>query len=593
MAIINKTSSSTKVVTADMNVFKTGEIGYTYATGDSEGGDRLLIGAGGNKSNGKAEEVHVVGGKYYTDMMNHPQGQVHPNSAIITDGDNKINKLIVDNMTIDASEFSTSTGDITINPNSGVIQASTSRISGVVDPVDSQDAATKNYVDTVDLIYVSGDNNDAGTGNLTRGKNLFIEGAWNLNTTRVDLPDNQVRVQANLDSDVLGLASLTVDNVKIDGNTLSTTSGDLTIDPSPTGIPGTVIIAGNLQVDGTTTTINSTQLDVDDKNITIASGAVNSAAADSAGIHVDGANADIFYKSQNDTWNFNKSIVAPNLTIEGNITVTGDISGGSYTGFDSDFTQKTTDDLSEGSTNVYFTNTRARNALSVIDSSDLGSLTYDSARGRFTFIGPSDDSVRSLFAATGDITYDQSTGTFNLDVEATYTKANFDSDLGLATTDQLPQGSTNLYYTNARVNSLLTAGNNVTLSYDSDAGTLTVSANVITNTDSMTEGSTNLFYTDTRVDTRFNTRFGEKTTDDLPEGNTNLYYTNTRVDSYVGNDLLIEGDGIDISYSPGNGITLSGELATITNAGIASFDSTFFAVTAGVVELSAVDGGTF
>lgn len=591
MAIIHKTSSSTKVVTADMNVFTTGEIGYTYAAGDSEGGDRLLIGAGGNKSNGKAQEVHVVGGKYYTDMMNHPRGQLHPNSAIITDDDNKINKLIVDNMTIDAGEFVTSSGDITINPNSGVIQASTSRISGVVDPTEAQDAATKNYVDTVDLIFVSGDNNGAGTGNLTRGKNLFIEGAWNLNTTRVDLPDNQVRVQANLDSDVLGLASLTVDNVKIDGNTLSTTSGDLTIDPSPTGIPGTVIIAGNLQVDGTTTTINSTQLDVDDKNITIASGAVNSAAADSAGIHVDGANADIFYKSQNDTWNFNKRIVAPNLTIEGSITVTGDISGGSYTGFDSDFTQKTTDDLSEGSTNLYFTNTRARNALSAIDVSELGQFDYDSATGQFKYYGVTRDSVRGLFAAGGDMSYDVSTGTFSIDVEQVYTKANFDSDLGLASTDVVSEGSTNLYYTNARVNSLLTAGNNVTLTYDSDAATLTVSSVNTTNTDDMVEGSTNLFHTDTRVNALINTAFADKSTTNLSEG-TNLYYTNARVDSYVG-DLIVGGEGIDITHNPNNELIVIAELATKTNKGVAAFDSAFFTVTNGVVELSNFDGGTF
>ena len=45
------------------------------------------------------------------------------------------------------------------------------------------------------------------------------------------------------------------------------------IDPAGIGdATGLLQIKGNLQVDGTTTTINSTTLDVDDKNITIASG---------------------------------------------------------------------------------------------------------------------------------------------------------------------------------------------------------------------------------------------------------------------------------------------------------------------------------
>ena len=44
-------------------------------------------------------------------------------------------------------------------------------------------------------------------------------------------------------------------------------------------------------------------------------------------------------------------------------------------------------------------------------------------------------------------------------------------------------------------------------------------------TDSLIEGSTNLFYTDAR----FDTRFGTKTTDNLSEGSTNLYYTDARV----------------------------------------------------------------
>ena len=80
-----------------------------------------------------------------------------------------------------------------------------------------------------------------------------------------------------------------------------------TIDPAAHGDDtGTVVIAGNLQIDGTTTTINSTTLTVDDKNITLASGAANAAAANGAGLTVDGANATWTYSSGDDAWASNK-----------------------------------------------------------------------------------------------------------------------------------------------------------------------------------------------------------------------------------------------------------------------------------------------
>ena len=71
---------------------------------------------------------------------------------------------------------------------------------------------------------------------------------------------------------------------------------------------GNAIIDGNLTVNGSTTTINSTTLDVDDLNITIASGAANSAAADGAGITVDGASATLTYVDATTSWNFNKNL---------------------------------------------------------------------------------------------------------------------------------------------------------------------------------------------------------------------------------------------------------------------------------------------
>lgn len=81
-----------------------------------------------------------------------------------------------------------------------------------------------------------------------------------------------------------------------------------TIDPATDGASGTVIIAGNLQVDGTTTTINSTQLTVEDKIITLASGATNSTQANDSGFEIAGANASFKYFETDDKFVSNKEI---------------------------------------------------------------------------------------------------------------------------------------------------------------------------------------------------------------------------------------------------------------------------------------------
>ena len=56
-------------------------------------------------------------------------------------------------------------------------------------------------------------------------------------------------------------------------------------------VSGNTLVTGNLTVTGSTTTVNSTTLDVADLNITVAKGAANAAAANGAGLTVDGANA--------------------------------------------------------------------------------------------------------------------------------------------------------------------------------------------------------------------------------------------------------------------------------------------------------------
>ena len=66
---------------------------------------------------------------------------------------------------------------------------------------------------------------------------------------------------------------------------------------------GTVTISGNLNVSGTTTTVNTTNLDVTDKNITIAKGNTSDATADGAGITIDsGTDITFNFVDAKDAW---------------------------------------------------------------------------------------------------------------------------------------------------------------------------------------------------------------------------------------------------------------------------------------------------
>ena len=71
-------------------------------------------------------------------------------------------------------------------------------------------------------------------------------------------------------------------------------------------------LSGNLTVSGTTTTIDTTNLTVSDANITIADGAADAAAANGAGITIDGANATMTYVSSTDSIDFNKDLRTSN-----------------------------------------------------------------------------------------------------------------------------------------------------------------------------------------------------------------------------------------------------------------------------------------
>jgi len=117
---------------------------------------------------------------------------------------------------------------------------------------------------------------------------------------------------AEVDANFSQLRDAVTSSAEIVGGTINgATIGATT---AATGRFTNVTITGNLTVDGDTVTLNTSTLNVEDLNITVAKGAANAAAANGAGLTVDGASATILYTSASDSFTINKAVnvsVAP------------------------------------------------------------------------------------------------------------------------------------------------------------------------------------------------------------------------------------------------------------------------------------------
>ena len=144
---------------------------------------------------------------------------------------------------------------------------------------------------------VTGDLTGAVTGNVTGNVTGDLTGDVTGNVTGNVTGDLTGDVTGDLTGNVTG---------NVDGIVGGTTPAAGTFTTVNTS--GALTVGGNLTVNGTTTTINSTTLTVDDKEVVLASGAADSAAADGAGISVDGASASILYDHTGTQWEINKPL---------------------------------------------------------------------------------------------------------------------------------------------------------------------------------------------------------------------------------------------------------------------------------------------
>ena len=107
MASIIRIKRSTGILAPSS--LKTAELAYAYGVGtQANKGDRLFIGTGDNGAGG-ATAITVIGGSYFTDMLDHVSGTLTASSAIIVDSDKKIDQLLSGSIVIDGATNSITT----------------------------------------------------------------------------------------------------------------------------------------------------------------------------------------------------------------------------------------------------------------------------------------------------------------------------------------------------------------------------------------------------------------------------------------------------------------------------------------------------
>nr|BAR29297.1 unnamed protein product [uncultured Mediterranean phage uvMED] len=311
-----------------------------------------------------------------------------------------------------------------------------------------------------------------GTGNIT------------LSTT---IAANSVALGTDTTGNYVATIAGTTNEIDVSGSGSETAT--VTI-----GLPDDVTIAGNLTVNGTTTTVNSDTLAVTDPLIKLAKANSGADSLDIGfyGLYDTSGSQDLYaglFRDANDSGKFKlfKDLqVEPTTTVntsgtgyavgtlvsslEGNVTgnVTGtvssisnhstsDLSEGTnlyYTDarFDTRLGTKTTDNLTEGSSNLYMTTERVQDIVGgmVTGNTETGiTVTYDDSDGTLDFVVGTlnQDTTGNAATATaletartiGGTSFD---GTGNIDLAGVNTTGNQDTSGNAATATALATGRT-------------------------------------------------------------------------------------------------------------------------------------------------------
>ena len=564
---IKRSSGTTSPAT-----LKQGELAYTYGTGtQANNGDRIFLGTGSVDGNGDATSIDIIGGKYFTSILDHVQGTLTAGSALIADSNSAVDQFIVGNSatvggTIKFNEGTNNGSNFIALKSPNAVSATTTFVlpdgdgspgqflktdgSGNLDFATvnqfidlAGDTGTDTYNTAETLTFAGGPGLDAVvtdntiTYNATALTNSNLSGSAGISNANLANPSTTIGSSTltlgSTTTDIAGLTSLIVDDITTNGQTISTTASNKDINLSPHGT-GTVIVPSGYEDRAgfqSQSLANKAYVDQVAQGLDAKPSAKVASTANLSATY-DNGTAGVGATLTNSGSQAALTLDSVNLVVGDRILIkdqTAAAQNGIYT--------VTT--VGDGSTNWVLTRATPEDQPAELSG------------GSFVFVeeGTAGGNNGYVFTHTGAPTF----GTTALDV------SQFSGAGQVIAGDALSKTG----------NTLNVETDNSSIEVNSDA--LRVKALGIT--DAMLAGSIS----------------SAKLTDPL-------YFTDessTQGNVRLGGTLeFLAGEGIN-TVASGNTIQIVGELASTSNKGVASFHSDNFTVTSGVVTISTVDGGTY
>jgi hypothetical protein len=626
---------------------KLGELAYTYGTGTQGNlGDRLFIGEGGVDGNGNANNITVIGGQYFTDQLDHAQGTLTASSALLVDSNKAIDEIFIGNAlatggTLKLNEGTNNgTNFIGLKAPNAVTTSTTFTLpdgdgtSGQALVTDGSGNLSFTTIDSTFTLAADSGSNDT----FTTGGTLTFTGGTGIDTT---VSDDQISIA--IDSTVTtnaGTQTLTNKTINTASNTITIVEADISdLGSYITASSTDTLTNKTFDANGTGNSISNIEvadlasgvLDTDLSSVAGTDTTLASAKAIKAYVDTQTASQMTTFTISDDSSTTSTITQSDTLQFLGGTGIDTTVSGDTVTfAIDSTvttnsgtqtLTNKTIDASSNTLSNI--ANASLTNStISVTDGSTStnvalgGTLTIQGtsneievgeSSGTFTVGLPTNPTVGGNLIVTGDLTVNGTTTTisttntvasdtlFELGNGTTGTPANDsgiiiergDSDNAFIgfdeSADKFTIGTTTA--TGASTGNLtITTG---TLVANLEATTATLGGSDVISTDN-TKTLTNK-----TIDASSNTlsNIGNSS---LTNSTFTIQGSDSSTDAVaLGETLVINnGEGI-VTAIASNTLTITGEDATTSNKGIASFSSDNFAVSSGAVTVTTIDGGTF